>query len=111
MVLANDVVELLWPEPVGERVRRVFLEACGGEQARAARFGAGSSPCSVAVMPGLVPGSRLWTQRPSHLSGMAGTSPAMTREWYLPRSSAEYRGDFLPAAQDDDAPAAIGRTT
>jgi hypothetical protein len=40
MVLANDVVELLWPEPVGERVRRVFLEACGGEQARAARFGA-----------------------------------------------------------------------
>src|SRR5512143_3930768 len=38
MILANDLIELLWPELVGEWTRRVLVEACRGKQAWAARF-------------------------------------------------------------------------
>ena len=49
MVLADHLVELLRAQPVGERARRILVEAGGGEQSRA-RFGARGHPLKTAVI-------------------------------------------------------------
>src|ERR1044071_4654101 len=48
MILADHFVETLGPELVGERMRRVLVEACGADRARAARLGARGHPPTTA---------------------------------------------------------------
>src|SRR5690348_8203719 len=48
MILADDFVELLRSQFVGERTRRIFIEACRGKQIWAACFGARDHPLNTA---------------------------------------------------------------
>ena len=48
MILADNLVELLRPELVCERTRRILVKARGGKQARTGRFGPRGHPLNTA---------------------------------------------------------------
>ena len=85
MILPDHVGERIRPQLVGERPRRVVLEAGGGEEVRSSSFGLESSM-------GAAPGERRLFLPPR----MRGRR----------KSSAQHDGNLLAAAIDGDAPGA-----
>ena len=100
----DHLVELLRAQAVGERARRVLVEAGGGEQ-RGPRFGARGhgrpSPGAVHAA-GAGSGFVVHSRVPAHRCAAPGT-----RGMQRAASSAEHRGDLPAAAAQDDAPGAV----